>query len=304
MNVIPGLDITPAMLVSSTVPEPDVSQGEIEFVSGTFALGAKRIIAALHKKYECILAGTHTIAPNLDPLNWELIGSTNRYAMFDKLRNSQTIAASPLVVEIDPGQRINAWALVNVLADALNVQLSVAAVPVYSATESLTLRYTRTASDYRFGSFSYKSKIARFDVPLITSGRIKITLTKASGQVRCGTLMLGKYVYVGKVLAGTGLDDLNFSKIERDQFSNLVTLIPIPSVPNTSQTILVDAANVDSLVNLKNRLNAVPAFWSGLGSNFSHAYSQSLSILGIYRKFRFSLDDAKRTILSLDLEEI
>lgn len=302
--VIPPLDITPAMLVSSSVPEPDASQGETVFVSGaTYALGAKAILLATHRKYECLVPGVRTIAPNLDPLNWDDMGATNRWAMFDKLSNSQTIAASPLTVVINPMRRISAWGVVGAMADGIDMSLAVASVPIYTATEPVSLRYTQTASQYRFGVFRNKSRAHRFDVPQASSGVLTLTMTKGSGTVKCGGLSIGQHVYLGNVLASSVVDDLNFSVIERDAFSN-ANLVPRPSVPALNMTILVQASNLDRLIELKKDLNAVPAYWACLGSLSNHAYSQALTSFGIYRKFRFSLDSAERLTLTLDLEDL
>ena len=83
MRVIPPLDISTGILTSSTIAEPSV--GESAWVSGTtYNVGDQVILVSTHRKYQRLITGAGTITPDLDVTNWLDIGSTNKYAMFDK----------------------------------------------------------------------------------------------------------------------------------------------------------------------------------------------------------------------------
>ena len=302
MKVIPPLTITDALLTSSTAAEP--SAGETAWVSGTtYAVGDVRIRTATHRKYERLVAGAGTTAPESDAVNWLDVGPTNKWAMFDLFRNTATSQASPLTVVITPGQRVDAIALMGVEADSVTITMTVAAVPVYTVTASMTLHNSVSWSGYFFGDFGYQPSFVRFDLPLFANAVITVSLTRASGDVVCGALCLGRAVDLGIVLSQARNDGLNFSTVTRDAFGN-ATLVPRRTVPKTDQTLAVPKAQVDSIRAVRKDLNAVPAVWSGLDDHDVDGYFEALLILGVYKEFSISLDNQSFATLSLQLEEI
>jgi hypothetical protein len=134
MQVIPPLtgaspSITELMLTSTTVAE-----SEPQWVSGaTYVLGAIRRGPTgpyAHRLFESQQAG-NTNHPVTDPAWWIDIGPSNRWAMFDLLRNTGTVGASPLVVEMTPGKRIDAVGLAGLIADTVTVEVILSLVVVF-----------------------------------------------------------------------------------------------------------------------------------------------------------------------------
>lgn len=302
MNVIPPIDITTALLTSSTAAEP--GPGETAWNAATnYSVGQRAIRTGTHRVYQALLAGVDAGVPESTPTRWLDVGPTNRFAMFDLERNSATVVTSPLTVVITPGQRVNAIALIGVVAQSVTITMTVGASTVYTYTEDLTTRSTLGLYDYFFGTFGTSPTVIRFDLPPYTGGVITVTLTSASGNVQCGALALGTAVYLGKVQANPRSDALNFSRIERDDFGN-TTLVPRRSVPKTNQVLLTDKSRIDKLGELRKALNAVPAVWSGLDDKTTDGYFESLLVLGIYKQFAFDLTHPQHAIVTLELEEI
>lgn len=302
MKVIPPLTITDALLTSSTAAEP--SAGETAWVSGTtYAVGDVRIRTATHRKYERLTAGAGTTAPESDAVNWLDVGPTNKWAMFDLFRNTATAQASPLTVVIEPNARVNSIALMGLQADSITITMTVSAVVMYTVTANLLIHSSLTWSDYFYGTFSRQPSFIKFDLPLFANAVITVTLTRASGDVQCGALCLGRYVDLGAVQSQARSDGLNFSTVTRDAFGN-ATLVPRRTVPKTDQTLIVDKLQVDSLRAARAALNAVPAVWSGLDEKTADDYFEALLILGIYKEFSISLDNQTFATVSLQLEEI
>lgn len=302
MKVIPPITITSALLTSSTAAEP--GPGETAWNAATsYALATRVIRTTTHRIYEAVATGVHAGLPEDTPSRWLDVGPTNRYAMFDLERNSATSVASPLTVVITPGRRVNSIALIGVVAQNVTITMTVLGSTVYTYTEDLTTRATLGWYDYFYGTFGTAPTVVRFDLPPYTNGVITVTLTAASGNVQCGAVALGTAVYLGKVQANARSDALNFSRIDRDEFGNS-TLIPRRSVPKTTQVLVIDKPNVDSLRTLRKVLNAVPAVWSGLDDRTSDGYFESLLILGIYKQFSIDLTHPEHAIVTLELEEI
>lgn len=305
MKVIPPLTITDALLTSSTVAEP--AAGETAWSNVTaYNPGDKCILTSTHRKYECLVAHTGASPDvNLDGLTpkWLDIGPTLKWAMFDLYRSTLTTAASPLTVVVTPAKRISALALMGLVGDEVVITMTVSAVVVYTKTITITRRTTSTWSEYFFGTFGNTPSIVLFDVPQYANGVLTVTITKATGDVSCGALVLGTAVDIGKAEYQASRDSLNFSKIDRDTFGEAV-LLARRTVPRTVQSLFVAKSRVNALLDLVVSLNAVPAVWSALDDQSDDDYFEALLILGIYKEFSINVAYPDYAKVNLQLEEI
>ncbi|RRN62783.1 hypothetical protein [Caulobacter sp. 602-1] len=303
MRALPPITITPAILTSTTCAEP--SAGEAVWSAGTtYAVGDRVINTTSHRVYESLKASNVGKDPALvaNATWWLDVGPTNRWAMFDLLRNTGTSAASPLTVVLTPGKRVDAIGVVGIVADTVAVTVTVSGATVYTASANLLKRPTSGWYDYFYGAFRYRQEFARFDLPPYTNAVITITLTRANGSVTCGGVVLGSSVYLGATQHQAESDALNFSKIDRDDFGT-ATLVPRRSVPRTVQALRCRKTDVDRILQLRDDLNAVPALWSGLDDQES-GYFSALLIVGVYKRFTISMDQPEDALISLELEEV
>jgi hypothetical protein len=292
--------MTDARLVSSNVPETD----HPAWAAGTaYAVGAKVIRTTTHRIYERLVAGTTPGLPEVDTINWLDTGPTNRWAMFDLERNSQTVSTGTITVVIAPGQRIDSVALMGLDADSISITMTVAGTVRYTHTETLTQRPTLTWTDYHFGAFKYKPSVVRFGLPSYTGASITVTITSARPAVKCGAIVLGRSSYIGKVLVDPESDRLSFSRIERDQFGN-AKLNKRTTTPKTSQTLFMDAYLVPVVEALRKDLDSAPCVWSGMDDRNENNYFESLLILGIYRTWPIRMSGLTHAQATLTLEEI
>jgi hypothetical protein len=302
MKVIPPLTITTALLTSSTAAEP--GPGETAWNAATnYTVGQRAIRTTTHRVYQAIVAGVDAGVPESTPARWLDVGPTNRYAMFDLERNSATVDASTITVVIAPGKRVNAIALLGLVADHVDITMTVGGIPVYTYSEDLSTRTTTSWTEYFYGEFGTRPAVVRFDLPLYSTAVLTVTLSISTGNVMCGALCLGTAVDLGRIQINPRSDALNFSRIERDGFGN-ATLVPRRTVPKTTQTLLVDKGRVNKLIDVRTALNAVPAVWSGLDDATGDGYFDSLLILGIYKQFSIDLSLETHAIATLELEEI
>ena len=304
INITP-ISLPLAKINSSTAPSlntnPAYGAVEVEWVPGTFAVNDVRAVIAMGGLYSCLIAGTHTISPDLDPTNWSYVGSTNKMAMFDLYRNSQTVGASGLKVVVTPGKRIDSVALFGIEAQSVLIEMKVGATVAYTKTKSLNRRVTASWSQYYFGEFSTSPSLLLTDLPPFSGATVEITLTSSTGTVKCGSVVIGQAVFLGDMGSGNG-DDLNFSTITRDNFSN-VTLIPKRSVPKTSQVVLSSHNLINKLREVKKNTNAVPSAWCGIVNADSPMFEMFL-ILGIWKTFSIDPNDKTFVKTNLELEEL
>lgn len=301
MRVVPPLPITDSVLTSSTCAEPHAS--ETAYAAGTsYAIDDVVVVAAEHKTYQSLQAANTGHAPASSPAWWLDIGASNRWKMFDLLRNTQTEQASPLTVVITPGVRVNSLVLLGLIADAVAVSIDSGGATVYEHTQNLSTREVLDWYDYFFEPFTHQVSVALFDLPPYTDAVVTAAITSASGNVKCGSLVIGTYVYIGEVDHNAESDALNFSVVERNVFGDSL-LIPRRSVPKTNQTVWCKKDRVDKVRELRTLLNAAPAFWSGVDDSADGWY-EALAILGYYRRFTINITQPDDAVITLELEEI
>jgi hypothetical protein len=298
-------------MVTSSVAEPDLTTTPPEalWVAATnYAIDDIVIRTTTHKKYINIQAGVDATLPEVDaaldtPTRWIEIGSTNRYAMFDTLRNTQTITTSPLSVILKAGRRIDSIGVLAMEADSITISMVNAGVEVYSFTQNLNTRVTLGWYDYFFGEFSSIPSIVKFDLPPYTDGEIMITLTSATGTVKCGAVVIGNQQYLGQVQYNAVSEEQNFSRIERE-FDGTAVLVQRRSIPKINAQLFANKTLTNSIRSARTELNAVPTVWSGLDDLSTDDYFDALLILGIYKRFEIDVAYPEQTIVNLELEEI
>lgn len=240
-----------------------------------------------------------------DATKWELIGPTNRWAMFDYVRSTASTVPLTLTVVWTPGQRVNSLGLAGIVANSYSFTVTsvIGGGTVYSSSGSLNTRETLGWYDYFFGEFSTQESLAFFDIPPYSDAIFTLTLTATTGNVSLGACVFGIYVYVGETQYEAVSDVLNFSQIERDEDTGEATLIATPSVPKTMQRVHCEKARVNKARQVRKDLNGVPAFWYGVAES-SDGYFEILSILGIYNQFSIDVSYPETAVITLELEEI
>ena|SRR3990167_2900010 len=257
-----------------------------------------------HRIYQSIQASNLAHQPDTSSTWWEDVGATNKYRCFDILRNTGTVQASPLTIVLTPGLRINSVALLGVIADSIAVSMTSVAGggTVYNETFNLSTRFIGDWYDYFFAEFTFKTAAVVFELPPYSDGIVTVSLTRATGNITLGSLVIGSFVDLGKAQYNAESDALNFSTIERDNFGNSV-LIPRRTIPKTVQQVRAEAGNTNKIRDVRDALNAVPAIWSGLDDNDADFF-EALLILGIYKRFTIDLATPSKVISTIELEEV
>lgn len=280
--------------------------------SASYSIGdkVKVTVSNVNKIYECIIPATSSdLSPELDVQKitpkWVDLGYINKYAMFDTLRSSQTIASKYMQVVLTPGQLVDAIAVINT-TNVLRYTITATdagSVIRYSRTVELNKRVTTSWYTYFFGKFWSKAASAYFDIPT-TFGNLTITISfYGDVDIGVGTLVLGSSLFIGNLQAGADVNVLNFSSIERDTFGT-ASLVPRRNVPKVTQKLYIDKSLLNSVLAYKDQLDSVPAVWSGLDDSITHPYFDAVLILGFYRNFSFDISNPIGVYINLELEEI
>lgn len=302
MIVITPITVNDAILTTSNVAEPYA--GEVAWVAATsYVLGQEVIRSTTHKKYKNILAGADAGLPENTPLRWTESGVTNKYAMFDQLRSTQTSVPSPLTVTVTPGKRINSFSAIGLVGETITLTMTQGGTTIYSYTQNLSTRIVKNYYDYCYAEFGNMPAIAKFDLPPASNGVITFSLSSATGTVKCGGLIIGNQTYLGQLQYGAKIGSRNFSTIDR-AFDGTATLIPRPSKPTVNGRLFSDVSITEKVLAIKAQLDGVPAVFSGLDDKTTDARFSGLLISGLLRSLEPSLDYPSTNMVEIEVEEI
>jgi len=291
----------------------------------------RRIRRETHRTYISLRAITtgDTTPPEDAPTVWQDIGPTNAWAIFDTYRNTQCVVPrgdqpvsglyaptethapgwtpnAIIDLKIQPGKRVDSLALTGLEASQITVsildstQTSLLTPVIVTRLHS---RPTATWSDYFFGVFRSQKSYIFTDIPMYSDAVISINLINEAGPVRCGSLVLGRGIYMGDVQYGARSGATNFSKVERDEYGNSA-LIQRRSVPKFSGRMIAASASADVILDLRDELNAVPAVYVGLEKYPEHSYYESAVILGIYKQLEVDMQYPEHIYIDFEVEEI
>ena len=186
------LEITGAMLTSSTVAEP--AAGESAWVSaGTYTNGQMVARSTTHKRYMARSDHTgQTTPPESDPTRWKEIGATAQWAMFDGLQNSRTETVTSMTVVLKPGF-FNAVALYGVVGGTLTITVKDAPAGAVVATQTWSVDGPYTDEyDWCFGPPRARNRFLLTGILPYPDAELTVTVTAAVGAaVGIGMLAVG-----------------------------------------------------------------------------------------------------------------
>lgn len=214
--------ISDAQLTSTNVPEADYT---VWNSTTTYGLGVRCM--KNHRIFESQVATGNTNKDPVDPINqfgttvyWNDIGPTNRYAMFDGYRNTQTSIATTLTVVIKAGA-FNWIALDGLEAKTINVSVKDAPGGRVIFTHNSSLRGNRPSTywQYWFNGFDHlKSKIIS-GIPPYANMELTLTLSASTGvPVKCGMLGIGMAKKMGQTQQGVEAKPKSYGYVKVDQY--------------------------------------------------------------------------------------
>jgi hypothetical protein len=196
---------------------------------------------------------------------WADIGPTNRWAMFDGEVGTATVADLSLEVTLAPG-RADAIALMGVSAAEVRVEIyrsdgSGGYTLIYSKTEGMTSTDgIYSWWDYFFEEIKYKDYLTITGLTILPGDRVTLTFTRATGQVGCGMVIIGRLEDLGDVQRGVRVGISDYSVISRDEWG-YATLIRRGYNKWMSLNLIVPNQQLDRLVRILSGLRAVPCLW-------------------------------------------
>lgn len=296
-RIIRPASIDDAALLSSNVPENDYAAWN---AGTTYALAdrALYVIADTHWIIESLQASNtgHTPTGESTDAWWLVVGSTNRWRMFDSVIGNPTTNAESIAVSVSVPSRVDSIGFFNVDAATLTVTMTdVTDGVVYSNTVNLSS--TMGITDWY--AYFYEP-IVRFpdyaltDLPPYSNAEIAITLS-GSGTVTCGECVIGLGRLFGSTEYGAKFGIQDYSIKQRDDFGNYSVLERAYN-KFAQFNVLVENELIDQMAVILAQYRATPIVYIG-----STQYSSTM-IYGFAKDWSTVIAYPNHSYLSIEVE--
>ena len=190
MNVIVPITVDDNVLLSSSIPELDSSENEVEWQSAVhYVIGDIVALAAEHKVYQCIQDHTSSAAnrPDINVAEgtgtvgdtWQYLYPTNRFAMFDNVNGTTSDDFGPISLDLRPGAVISSVSAFNIKATRINVKM-IDPVEGEVYNENITMRDDTEVVDwwqYYYAPIENISEFVLADLPAYINADIEVTFS-------------------------------------------------------------------------------------------------------------------------------
>lgn len=293
LKVVKPIEITPAMVIATNVPETDYAAW---VVGATYATGDRRIKD--HKVWESLVDSNLGNDPATSPSKWKEVGATNRYKAFDKSVSSQTAQASSITYQLRLGAAASTLAALN-LKGATSIRVYVVD-PDYGDVYDRTINLTRTPVavgwwNWFFGDRRAPTQALFTDLKGLPQADIFIEITGGS-DLAVGVLLVGQlrsYTMGVRMGAKVGIQD--YSRKDRNEYGD-VMVVERAFAKRANFSMLLVAAEVDAIQMFLSDVRATPCLWIG-----SSRY-ESTTVYGFYKSFDIVISYFDYSDCDLELE--
>lgn len=290
MKLIRQTAITESNLVSSSISELDYApwDSSVNYTSGSMCIKNHRI-------YESLQATNLNHDPESSIGWWIDTGPTNKWAMFDGVVGTVSTASESISVTLAAG-RIDSIALLQVDAAEVNVTMNRGAEVVYFRTVQL-IDNSNVIDwfSYFYEPSESKDYAVLTDLPIFGEATITITISRPSGTVSCGMLIVGLKYELGGTMISPNLGINDYSRKSTDDFGN-TTLVKRSFSKKMGVKLVLNNSDVDRVHSVLSAARSTPSVWVG-SDRFS-----SMIIYGFYRDFEVDIAYAYVSYCTVNIE--
>ncbi len=306
MKVLRPLTITDSILTSSTVPENDHAQWNI---ATTYALNDKVIVLSSHKIYKSLQnanVGNNPLDdiqddPDNLPQFWVEISATNRFKVFDGLRDSQTVSDAPMTYVLTGNSVIDSLAVLNVDANDVDIIVEFQGEEIYNENFSIVDRTVSNWYEFFFKPFSQNKNIYIDGLPALIGTKITITFN-GGGQVKAGIISIGQSIFIGNANYGSQSDIRSFSRTEPNVFG-VTKLVKRQPKLITRQRVFASPALTTFLYELREEAESSVSVWTTVDDANNELFNAFI-VHGIADRFIINAENPAFTTLELEIREI
>ena len=299
MRLIKPVEITPAKLISSNVPETDYPAWS---VSATYAIGDRVLLD--HHIYEALAIVAAGVKPGAEvvdkdhPAKWQDRGMDNRWRMFDDKVESLTANPGTIEVRIRPGAVINSMALFNLQGKSVTItMIDPVEGEVYRKTLSLVDAGVTNWYNWFFEPIGKRTDVVVLDMPPYGSADIVLIIDAGAEVAAIGHTVIGAVKRIGTALYGTSVGINDYSRKSTDEFGN--TIVIQRSFSNRAEfDVTLDTSEVTRVRRLLAELRATPVVWIG-----EESYEATI-LFGFYKDFQIVFSGPTVSDCSITVEGV
>lgn len=291
--------ITDSMLASCTVLEP--ADGETLWNAGTsYAVGAEAIRTSVHKKYRRVIAGTTSTPPEDDSGdggNWLEIGSTNRWAQFDRKIGTKTTKSGSITTVLENLGSFEGLALLDIAGSSVDVVQSIGATVLKTVHVDLDVSVVNSVYDWMYGDYVQRVNLVISDLlGQFPSSTLSITINGTS-TVAVGVTAVGKVQTLGATEYGAGAGITNYGKVTDDGFGNRDWLEG-DWANRTTLPIIANRADLPGLHRRLARVRSTPCVY--VGSDL--AEYEPLVCYGVFKDLYITVPNYSLIQMNLEID--
>ena len=297
MKLIRPVTITDAMLVSSSIAEPD--SGETAWNSSTtYALDDEIYLASTHRVYRSKQAANLNKNPVTETAWWLDIGGTNKWAMFDEYVSTASTDTTPLTAVFDPGI-IDALALFNLTGNTATITMTDGAggPTVYTRELQLQVPVMGDWYAYYFEPFRQIPVFVLTDLPPYLNARVTVAV-EGDTTASVGMCIPGRSYTIGDSQYGVEVGIRDYSRKTTDEDTGFIALEQRHFAKTMQATVRLASQYFPEVHQQLEQLRATPCVWIADKTG----QSTPMTMFGFYRDFRLVVDYPGLGAYSLDIE--
>lgn len=250
MIVVPGLEITPARLVSSSLPALDYATWD---PAKAYLIGDRVTIGQIN--YEALAGNTNRnpVTDTVTPAVWLNLGWVNRYRMFNKQIGNTwkagtfSSAADVIDLTIRPGQRVNSLGLVGVDASSVRIIMTQPGNPVPIRDETFVMSRPSGRGWYQhfFSRFKSRKNLAVLDLPPASNADIRVIVSAPGGTAKVGMMILGWSEAIGTAVYGTSFGRKGYTTM-KEEFDGSITMTKHGARQLVNYQIVMEGEEIDN----------------------------------------------------------
>lgn len=296
MKVLEPIDFA---LISSNVPD---SSYPVWDSTTSYTAGTNVYVTDNHGEYQALTDNTNSYPPT-NPSDWQWLGTTNRWKMFDQYLNTYT--ENPNTIEIEISAYLSQGFFIgNISGQSLQVEVidNTTSDVIESKTISL-IRNPKDWLDYFCGNWDkkYKKSYMYYRETLNSDVTYRITLDAGDGTAKIGVFAIGMIDEIGLTLYNINLSALDYSQIYTDQNTGATYLSQGNYVKTLELDVFAPTNGVDEVYRTLTDIRGKPVVFLGDNRSDDKAF-ETLNVYGYMKKFETLLKSMKETHITLSIQ--
>lgn len=270
------------VILQSTNAENDES---IEAYNNTKNYALDAVVKANNNIYKSLKASNLGNTPKEEKtsLEWEYLGKTNAYKMFDDYintitKNNENITCEFLVDDIDTLAFFN--------LEALNVEVwlfSSQGIELFYQKKEAYKRYVYNWLDWTIQKPIFEKILYFKGLPITLGCRLKIKINNPNSEAKCGFFMCGRSLDLGLTLIDPKPTSSIRNLVSKEKINEDLTVFKNSKLyKRVVLNVLVDSGRISDIQNILEMYSLTPCLFVGVEGSDEY---NALTVFGYYKDF-------------------